>query len=259
MKKVFWLLGVILVLCIFFIWRQPADSPISQPFSFSSPTPTVKPSSPLHTIEYNGKLYAYLYFSTETPDQLALISNFSEKHTASDLADTHGCVNGINGGFYTTDDMPLGGFKSSNGEILKTPVSNILIDGFVWSTDKTFFITTKIPDTDAKFFLQTGPLLRLDGYPTKITIAQDESKRRSAVGLTPTGMLVFFIVYDPESVYEGPLLSDMPGIVQKVAEDIGVSLVAAANLDGGSASAFISKDRTLQEFSPIGSFFCAFK
>jgi hypothetical protein len=48
----------------------------------------------------------------------------------------------------------------------------------------------------------------------------------------------------------------MPDVMSKIMEVSSISFKDVINLDGGSASAFISKDKTLQEFSPIGSFFC---
>lgn len=258
MKKLVWIAGLVLALCLFFIWRYFSLSPAASTFSSLSPTPTIPATLPLYTIEYKSKTYAYLYFSVSLPSELSLIPNFSERLTVSELVDTYGCANGINGGFYTTDGTPLGGFKSE-GSIIKNPVTNRLIDGFVWATDKNFFITTKEPDSDARFFLQTGPLLFLGSTPTHISIANDEEKRRSVVGLTQGNTLVFFIVYNPESVYDGPYLADMPGIVRQLEDNIGVSFTAALNLDGGSASAFVSKERVLQEFSPVGSLFCVSK
>ena len=249
---------VSLAMVLFFGWNLVKEKvPLSLPISI--PVPSQTPTDiPTPTIVFNNKTYAYAYFEVSNPGKIFLLPNFLEKLTSQEIADKYGCIEGINGGFYTTDRMPLGGFFAGmeTGLVTKNPVQNRLIDGFVWSNGKTFFITATHPTSDAFFFLQTGPLFRLNGQVTRISIANDEERRRSGVGITKENTLVFFTVYNPESVYEGPLLSDMPALVQAMEQKTGFTFTNAVNLDGGSASAFISKKKTLQEFSPVGSFFC---
>jgi len=257
MKWIFKIIGVLFIILIVWIFgKKILPDNVSKKNIFPLPTPST-PSSPLviPKIEFNGKNYAYIYFTVSTSERIMLIPNFSEKLTSQDLATRYGCIEGINGGFYDTNNTPLGGFMTNNN-VFKNPVHNRLIDGFIWENKNGFSITVSEPPSDALFFLQTGPLLRIDGGVTTISIGNDEYRRRSIAGITKNNSLVFFMIYNPESVYEGPLLSDVPSIMESIDQKESLNLDAAVNLDGGSASAFISKNKTLQEFSPIGSFFC---
>lgn len=206
-------------------------------------------------IMYKNKSFAYEYFSVSNIEKLILIPNFKEKLSSLEIFQKNTCTNGINGGFYDTENNPLGGFMT-DGMVLKNPVRNRLIDGFLWIKEAEVHVTLSEPQVGAKFFLQTGPLFLINGGVTKITIANDEYKRRSVAGITKKGTLVFLIIYNPEAVYEGPLLSDMPAIISILNVQASLDITDAVNLDGGGASAFISKERTLQEFSPVGSFLC---
>jgi len=207
------------------------------------------------TIVFDGKTYAFAYFSVSKPNTMSLIPNFTEKLSSQEIASKYGCVQGINGGFYTTDNKPLGGFMTGM-DVLRSPVKNRLIDGFLWSEGISFHITLSEPISQALFFLQTGPLLKIRGETTRITINNDEEKRRHVAALSKDGDLIFFTIYNPESVYEGPFLADIPSIMNVIETEANLTITDSVNLDGGSASAFITEDKTLQEFSPIGSFFC---
>ncbi|MCX6724478.1 MAG: hypothetical protein NTV20_00040, partial [Candidatus Shapirobacteria bacterium] len=54
----------------------------------------------------------------------------------------------------------------------------------------------------------------------------------------------------------GPLLADLPQIVGEIGETLGEDFKTALNLDGGTASAFLSQKKTIKEYTLIGSFFC---
>jgi len=219
------------------------------------PSPTVPSTTKAEEIQFNGTAYAYVYFSVSSSEKIELIPNFSEKMTSTDIASKHGCVKGINGGFYDTNSTPLGGFKSQN-IIYKQPVHNRLIDGFLWYKNNYASITLSEPPRDAQFYLQTGPLLMTGGGVTTISIGNDEYRRRTVALLTKDKNLLFLVVYNPESVYEGPLLADLPAIISSINSQTSLRFTEAINLDGGSASSFFSKDKTLQEFTPVGSIFC---
>ena len=254
MRFVLKLFGILLIFAfavLYWKYRLPyTQRPIQQK---PSPTPESKPLE--NSLEWNDRTYIYDYFTVEFGEKLELIPNFTEKMTSSDIADTHTCTKGINGGFYDTNSMPLGGFKSVDG-VLKKPVSNRLIDGYIWNKGANRAITLSEPPDDAQWYLQAGPLLMLNGKTTAISIGNDEYRRRMIAGLTKDKRLLFLTVYNSESVYEGPLLADLPALLSLLNRNAGLNITDALNLDGGSASAFVSKDKVLQEFSPIGSFFC---
>jgi len=217
----------------------------------SQPTPEIESK----TVSYNESTYEYDFFYVAKPTDMILIPNFSEKQSSQEIASANGCIQGINGGFYTKDNKPLGGFMTGMN-ILRNPVKNRLIDGFIWSEGTSFYITLSEPSSHAQFFLQAGPLLKIKGESTNISISNDEQKRRHVASLSNDGSLVFFTIFNPESVYEGPFLTDLPVIMSLIEQDTNLHLKDIINLDGGSASAYISKEKILQEFSPIGSFFC---
>ncbi|KKW11013.1 MAG: hypothetical protein UY49_C0010G0009, partial [Microgenomates group bacterium GW2011_GWC1_49_7] len=67
---------------------------------------------------------------------------------------------------------------------------------------------------------------------------------------------LFLTVYKEDSVFEGPLLADLPKVIQKINTEENLGIVDALNLDGGSASAFDNGETSLSELTPVGSLFC---
>jgi hypothetical protein len=51
-------------------------------------------------------------------------------------------------------------------------------------------------------------------------------------------------------------LSELPEIIENINNEKNLSLENVINLDGGAHSAFISDLVSLNEASPIGSYFC---
>jgi exopolysaccharide biosynthesis protein len=257
MKSITKIIGILFIvsLLMFIVSRLKTNNSIKIVGNNAQPSPSVTSITKAEEIQFNGTTYAYVYFFVSSSEKIELIPNFSEKMTSSDLASKHGCVKGINGGFYDTNSAPLGGFKSQN-KIYKQPVRNRLIDGYLWYKNNQATITLSEPPRDAQFFLQTGPLLMTGGGVTTISIGNDEYRRRSVALLTKDKNLLFLVVYNPESVYEGPLLTDLPAIISSINDQTSLRITEAINLDGGSASAFYSKDKKLQELTPVGSIFC---
>ena len=63
-------------------------------------------------------------------------------------------------------------------------------------------------------------------------------------------------LYFPDQEYSGPLLARVPYILEKIAKKEQITIPDAINLDGGSASAFLSPDTHLTELNPVGGYFC---
>jgi len=154
----------------------------------------------------------------------------------------------INGGFYDTANKPLGLFRIGETVLAKQIQSNLL-NGFL-SDDG---ITVAVPT--GRFVLQSGPLLIQRGNPLPLKIQNDEHARRMVAAKTGEGFL-FLTVYKEDSVFEGPLLADLPKVIQKINTKENLGIVDAINLDGGSASAFKNAETTLSELTPVGSLFC---
>lgn len=233
------------------------STPAEPPSRFEgTPTPTMSPTPPPQSIDVTiqEKSYRIAWLLVLHPSALSLLPNFTQKRTAQSFIDTKECTHVINGGFYTTDYQPTGLFVAQ-GKTMRTTNPNALLNGyFVIEPDNTASIQYAPPGGSVRIALQTGPILIRDGSPVKLTIRDDEPDRRVGLGVTKNGSVVFFVTYDPENTWSGPRLADMPNMVSKILSQL--SLTDAINLDGGSASAFIRGDFSLQELVSVGSFFC---
>lgn len=65
------------------------------------------------------------------------------------------------------------------------------------------------------------------------------------------------VFYREQSELEGPMLGKLPEFIETFKKQTGIGIIDAINLDGGSASVFISNYDLLREFATIGSYFCA--
>lgn len=89
-----------------------------------------------------------------------------------------------------------------------------------------------------------------------MSVKNDKQARRVVAGVTGENKLIFLVFYDNNQYYSGPYLNDLPDLVDKTGKSLDLNIADAINLDGGSASAFISDDIKLTELTPVGSFFC---
>jgi uncharacterized protein YigE (DUF2233 family) len=218
-------------------------------------TPAARPAQ-IKTITYNGSVYAYDTIRA-TPDSVTLLPNFNTQKDFRTLLTDHTCENGINGGFYNIDKTPLGLFLTEN-TLLFRQIPSTFFNGYFWiDTQNKSGITDTLPSRDLSYALQSGPLLIQSGVPVSLRIRNDENARRSTVGIVrDTDTILYTVVYNPESVFDGPVLSDLPSILSSISLQENVTLESAVNLDGGSASAFYSEDTKLSELTPVGSIFC---
>lgn len=250
-----------LIICLFLIvaatvvsWQHRNSPSVNTTMPEASPTPP-QPSPAAETVTVGGQTVAYEIFQAK-PSQISLIPNFSERKNSEELVTEHACVRGVNGGFYTPSYAPLGLFVV-DGEEFGRQSSSLLVNGFLGlRRDAAPFIGTTIPDGNHRFILQTGPLLFSNGNPLRLAINNDEHARRMTAALSDAGEFIFIALYTPESVFDGPLLSDVPSVLAAISAKESLSFSEAINLDGGSASAFYSGKQTLTELTPIGSFFC---
>lgn len=220
-------------------------------------TPSPSPSPfPDPTFTFHDHVYAYALFDA-TDRTVSLIENFSGgKNNAKTLHDKNECLFSINTGFYDTDKNPIGLWDDGSGKAKGVSKTSLLFNGYIGvGKDGKPFITNGEPSS-YKLVVQTGPLLVSEGKALPLVIKNDEYARRMVAAIEKNGTLMFMAIFDPESVYSGPLLSDVPEILKVLEEKMSYSFQHAINLDGGSASSFISPERTLSELTPIGSMFC---
>lgn len=253
----FFLAGFILlgIIVTFVILRTPVST-TTKPTASPTPTLSASPSPPSQSLDINknGRTYRVAWFEISDVSALSLIPNFTQKRTARSLVDNKECAEVVNGGFYTKDNQPTGLFVTE-GKTIRGNIPNTLLNGYVvMDQDNNAMILISPPGELVRIALQTGPVLIRGGKMLTLAIRDDEFARRVVVGISQKGTVIFLTVYDPENIWSGPKLADTPGVLSGVIENL--QLTDALNLDGGSASAFIRGDLSLQELSSVGSFFC---
>lgn len=251
------LIGVVLIgtVTALLAFRKPTPVTTEQTPSLTptlSPSPFPPPDS--MDIDAGGKTYRVAWLLVHDPSAITLIPNFTDKRTARSLIDSKECKEVVNGGFYTTDGEPTGLFIAE-GKTVRGSIPNTLFNGYiVVNHDNNASIRASPPEGFVRIGLQTGPILVRGGNAVKLTIRDDEFARRVVAVATQKGEVVFLVIYDPENPWSGPKLADTPDILSKVLARL--QLKDALNLDGGSASAFIRSDLSLEELTSVGSFFC---
>ncbi len=207
-------------------------------------------------IKISERAFKAQYLKVENNQDITLAANFKEKRASQHILREEGCMNLISGGFYTEDFKPTGLFISEKSQIKGFVSSSLLNSIFSVNDFETPRITRNIPQDPLRFAVQAGPLLKENGYKLDLALAKDSEERRVAVGVTGENQTIFMVFYDPLSVFLGPKLEDLPTAVEIFEGKARIKLADAMNLDGGSASAFITQDFSLKELSVLGSYFC---
>ena len=199
--------------------------------------------------------YRYAWVKITDLSRLTLLPNHDAQTSSEDLANKYHCQVLVNGNFYDKQNKPLG-WLVSEGKTLAKPITSSLFNGFLSLSPSKVEISPLVPQGLVNLGLQSGPLLILDSQPLLLKISNDQPRRRVIVALNNQKELIFLVLTGTDSLYSGPLLADTPKLVAALGQAIGQNLVAALNLDGGSASAFHTGKIHLNEYAYIGSFFC---
>jgi uncharacterized protein YigE (DUF2233 family) len=162
----------------------------------------------------------------------------------------------VNGGFYDVDSSPLGLVTSDRSQIAPFRRNNLLNGILSINEFDTPRITRAVPADSLVHAVQTGPVLWENGSSVELQIQNDEPSRRVIGVVTGSNELLFFVFYNPKSVFLGPPLTELPDILKTLNDEFGLNIADAINLDGGSASIFITPDFSLSEISPVGSYWC---
>ena len=197
---------------------------------------------------YQNNSFNYLIFE---PSKINLIPNWDQPKKFKDVMLEEKCQFGTNGGFYTTQNKPIGLVKA-NEVILNPSQNNRLFNGYVSDQGVGYDLPL-----DANWALQTGPVLWNNNQPIKINTTNDKSARRGVAITTTDNKLYFAIFYNPQAPVLGPYLNDMPGILDKLGQLEQLEILSAINLDGGGASAFYDGKTFLEESDPVGTVLCA--
>ncbi|OGD62472.1 hypothetical protein A2160_00100 [Candidatus Beckwithbacteria bacterium RBG_13_42_9] len=243
-------------------WRQFLTS--ASPVAVASPVPLPNQTQSAYTlslekltkITFGQETFRFGFQKIDDPAELELFPNFEAKKAAKNLMTDNNCRFLINSGFYSPENKPLGWFFSQ-GELLNLPENNRLLNGFMSSNEAAGVVITDLPPQGmVKWGFQSGPLLVVAGQKLPLAIRDDEYKRRAVAALTQTGELIFFVITTEESLNAGPPLADLPSVIDIIGQSLNEHLVSAINLDGGSASAFLSQEIQIDEVSLIGSYLC---
>lgn len=227
---------------------------VTKPPEAGTSNPTQEIPKNLISVPFGTDLYAVSYFRAEGKS-IRLIENFSEKKSSLDLMKLYECEETVNGGFYDTDDTPIGLWQSDQ-EKLGGAKNNSLLDGFFWKTlNGTYGIGSDYPE-ETQFAIQSGPVLMKDSIVRTLQIRNDEPARRIISFIDNNRSLYFAVFYDKENTYSGPKLGDLPQVLAIFAQKAGLKPSHALNLDGGSASVFITPSIRLEELTHAGSIFC---
>jgi uncharacterized protein YigE (DUF2233 family) len=201
------------------------------------------------------KGYRSIWITVNDVGKLFLNSNLSKKLDSKTLATRDNCEHLVSGGFYDTNDNHLGLFISE-GETINEERESSTFNGFFNVSKSGLASITRYPIFSPRISLQTGPFLLENGKPLELSINNDKNARRVAVGITNNNLVVFIVIYEQSNTYSGPKLSELPEIIENINKEKKLGLVNVINLDGGAHSAFISDLVSLNEASPIGSYFC---
>ena len=259
MFKIFTLVSlIVLFIVVVFSWKN-LEAPAFEPEATPQGAVLSRSSSPKIAIELNGHGYGVYWIEVDTV-KTTLIPNFAAKRTSNSAFEEYGCKTIINGGFYAAGahgPEPIGYFLASRAE-LSGFVRNRLFDGVLSLNElDTPRITREVPADPLVNAIQTGPIVWENGSEAKLSLVRDEHKRRMVAGVTGENKLIFMAIYSADSVFAGPKLAELPGIIAKLNVKEEMGLADVINLDGGSASALVTPEFSLSEASPVGSFFCA--
>jgi len=212
-------------------------------------------------ISQDGIVYRYSYAKVQ--DNVVLLPNFDNRLTSAEIINKYNCDYGVNGGFYTQANMPLGLFYTDGAFLGQNIVSNTFNAYFAKNiNDKKLRILSSVDDENIEnsfeFIFQTGPLFDITS-DFSISFADRQYARRSILARDIDNNFYFFSIFDKESRFSGPRLEDIPIIFKSEDLQTIANFVEVLNLDGGSASAFYDKSTNTKigEITPIGSFLCA--
>jgi exopolysaccharide biosynthesis protein len=251
MKKI---ILVLIIICLLLGYRflfTPNEAPNEVLTKWSEVGPSPSPAPVL--TQFGAYRYAWVKITDFS--RLTLLPNHDAQTSSENLANKYHCQILVNGNFYDKQNKPLG-WLVSQGETLSKPIASSLFNGYFSLSASKLAISPSVPPGEVDFGLQSGPLLILDSKPLLLKISNDQPRRRVIAALNNQSELIFLVLTGTDSLFSGPLLADTPKLVAALGQAIGQNLVAALNLDGGSASAFHTNDIHLNEYTYIGSFFC---
>jgi len=167
-----------------------------------------------------------------------------------------GCLVLTSAAFYNDVGDPLG-LLVSQGQTLSSWQGNQLFNGVVGVTTGGILQVTRDGNEHAwDWAVQAGPVVYEAFQPASLSLAADQPARRVVAVVTTDDKLVLTAIVAEDSLFYGPELRELPEVLQEWQTATGITIKAALNLDGGTASAFLSPTFKLKELKPVGSFIC---
>lgn len=250
MKKLVILIVIILASAgAMFLSSRAPNPPQTMPDPL--PTPAVEPVVPSFTSPGGDKVD---WLIVRDMEKLKLYSNLADQKSSKDIVKEKGCTSLVSGSFYSRENIHLGLFIEDNVSISPS-IESSFFNGFFGMADKYPFIGNAEPG-DVRFAIQSGPLLLKNGLIQNFRIENDEPARRLVVSTLTNGNIVFLVFYNQNSQFLGPELENVPALLKDLEKSTSLRFKDALNLDGGSASAFLTESTKLPELSRIGSYFC---
>lgn len=255
MKKIWW--GLVLLGVGMWVWSRPQKLVTPLP----SPTPTTSSAVGVLGLSENETVLVEIDsdyrvgWEIINPAQVRVGINLDLAESSEELQVGHNCRVLTSAAFYDTNDQPMGLLMSQTAT-LSAWQENQLLNGILgWQKDiNELSISTDLGEYD--WAVQAGPILWNQTQPITLKLASDQMARRIVAGITETKQLVLMVITAKDSLFSGPYLQDLGSVLTKWQELAGVKLTAAINLDGGTASAFLSPTFKLKELKPIGSYIC---
>jgi uncharacterized protein YigE (DUF2233 family) len=259
MKRLLLFLSILCIagVIVFFIENQKSiqkSKVLNSSTSVSTPTPSpvdIKQSVVINVDDIPTRISWIMV----NPEKIELYSNLKDQKLSEEIKVDKSCSVLVNGGFYSKENTHLGLFLT-NFITISPEITSPLLNGFLWIHDNNVFIASNSPNIIPRIAIQSGPLLFLNDKPLTLAINNDEPNRRIVAAKISDDKLLFLAFYRDLAEYEGPLLGQLPEIIKLFQEKTNIKITDAINLDGGSASVFISNYVRLNELAHIGSYFC---
>ena len=207
-------------------------------------------------VEFGEQSYEYLWHEVGEGQKMSVSVNLPEPVSSRKFLEKNECSALINGGFYATNMTPLGLIKDKD-QIHSVRVKSSLLNGFFgWENTRGDVLITNDDEAASEYKIQTGPLLIIDGEKLPLAIKNDENRRRMVALMNSGGDLVFVGIREEDSSQMGPMLAELPEVVEVIAKKEGEVIKSAINLDGGSASVFYDGESYWSEIKPVGTYLC---
>jgi uncharacterized protein YigE (DUF2233 family) len=259
MKRLLIFLGIFCIVSVIFFFvknLKPIDESNVLPANTVASTPIPTPVAIKQSIVLDiDNAPIRISWAVANPEEVELYSNLKEQKLSEEIKVNKSCQILVNGGFYSTENTHLGLFVS-NFKVISPELNSPLLNGFLWIDGNKVVIGSSSPNINPRIAIQSGPLIMQNRLLSTLEIKNDEPARRIVAGTTSNNELIFLVIYRDGSIYQGPLLGQLPKIIELFNKKAEIDIVNAINLDGGDHSIFISSFDRLDELGHAGSYFC---